>query len=165
MATTKQFDPLIAKYSVVYGVPFAWIKAIMGTESSFDPRAFRAEPQINDASRGLMQVLLRTARSLGFTGDPEELFDPERSIQLGAKLIADNGFMDSFERTYSAYNSGRPDNYLTNPTVAENVRRAVRWLDRINSEIGDGTVVALPPTQAGAGVVLLVILGALILGK
>lgn len=102
----RSFDPLFQAASDRYGVPFDWIKAIAITESSLNPKAYRAEPQINDASRGLMQVLMRTAVGLGYKGTPDGLYDPATSIDLGTKLIAENmqRFGPDFAAVYSAYN-------------------------------------------------------------
>lgn len=128
-----EFDHLISAASDQYGVPFLWIKAIIGTESSFNPNAYRAEPQINDASRGLMQVLEKTARGLGYAGPVEDLFNPAVSIDLGTRLLKDlmERYGTDFREIYSAYNSGSPTRYLTSSQVATNVQRAVTWLDNL----------------------------------
>jgi soluble lytic murein transglycosylase-like protein len=136
MPTLKNdFDDLIWQASQDWDVPFVWIKAVIGTESDFNPNAYRAEPKINDASRGLMQLLYRTAKGLGYTGDPDGLYDPFTNIQLGAKFLADlrDTSGDDFKAVYSAYNSGNPRNYLTNPDVAAHVNRAQSYLDAVNA--------------------------------
>ena len=71
-----------------YIVPVPTILAVVHQESGGDPEAFRVEPSVADASFGLMQVLLGTARGLGFTGPPRMLFDPSTSIQLGTQDLA-----------------------------------------------------------------------------
>lgn len=86
----------------------ALIKATIRQESNFDPNAYRAEPQIGDASRGLMQLLDRTARGLGFGGASDDLYDPHTNILYGARLLAQNlqqadGRLDV---AVSAYNAG-----------------------------------------------------------
>lgn len=65
----------------------ALVMAIMETESSFDPNAYKGEPQINDASRGLMQLLFSTAQWLGFTGTVDKLCDPQTNIYFGMKFL------------------------------------------------------------------------------
>ena len=124
VAATPYFDS-IWRWSQTYGVPVAWVEGVIQTESGWNPQAYRAEPQIHDASYGLMQVLYSTARGLGYTGSPDGLFDPDTNIQLGTKLmgqlIAQYG--DDILRVYSAYNSGKPDLYLTSTQVAANVAR------------------------------------------
>jgi soluble lytic murein transglycosylase-like protein len=83
-------------------------KAIIAQESSFDPKAFRVEPKINDASRGLMQILYRTAKGVGYAGNSQDLFDPKINIVYGQKyLIAQlKRYPASLEDAISAYNGG-----------------------------------------------------------
>lgn len=130
MANLTPYQSSIATYAAQFSVPESWIKAVIMTESSGNPRAFRAEPKINDGSYGLMQLLLRTARGLGFTGESAQLFDPDTNIRYGTQLLADlrRRFGANFQRVYSAYNSGNPDLYLTSAQVKLNVDRASGWL-------------------------------------
>lgn len=104
----NKFDPLVHSAAALYQVPVPLIKAVIGQESAFKPAAFLAEPRIDDASRGLMQVLLRTARRLGYTGPTDDLFDPETSILLGTKLLAANyrQARGNWDVAISAYNAG-----------------------------------------------------------
>lgn len=125
------FDEIITKWAMHYRVPEAWIRATIQTESAWDPKAYRAEPQINDASRGLMQLLYRTAAGLGFESTPDELYDPNTNIMLGTKLLAElrGRYGDDAQRVYSAYNSGKPDLYKTSTQVGANVARFMRNLE------------------------------------
>jgi soluble lytic murein transglycosylase-like protein len=102
------FDNFITTYSLKYKVPKELIKAVIAKESSFNPKAYRAEPKIGDASRGLMQVLERTAKNLGFTENVKNLFDPSKSIQYGTKLLAENleRAKGNVDIAISAYNAG-----------------------------------------------------------
>jgi len=59
------------------------VMAIIQIESSFYPDAKRYEAKLNDASLGLMQILLSTARDRGFSGGPAGLFDPLTNVRLG----------------------------------------------------------------------------------
>lgn len=110
--------PLARTVASRYHVPVELVLAVMGVESSFDPRAFRAEPQINDASRGLMQLLLGTARGLGFTGPEDGLFDPAVNADLGTRLLRDNlkARGGDVAKAVSQYNGGyRPQYGLGEP--------------------------------------------------
>lgn len=129
----EQFDSFITKYSREFSVPVAWIKAFIMTESSGRPNAIGSDPDPNDKGYGLMQVIPRTARSLGYTGEISGLLDPETSIRLGTKLIGQlrSALGDDIRRVYSAYNSGGADNYLTNPQVAKNVNRMIGFLESV----------------------------------
>lgn len=160
------FDTEISEASLRYGVPESWIKAVIEVESSWNPQAFRAEPQIQDASWGLMQILDRTARGLGFAGDPLTLFDPGINIDLGAKLLGQlrSRYGDDFRRIYSAYNSGRADLWETSSQVAANVGRALAALEKYVTEdiewitgMTPGTIEPRTRTM-GAGVMALLFL-------
>jgi soluble lytic murein transglycosylase-like protein len=99
------YDDLIHAVASAYGAEagiavldfYALLKAVAAAESAFSPKAFRAEPQINDASRGLMQLLAGTARALGYDGTlgadstrTGGLYTPSVSLALGAKLLTQN---------------------------------------------------------------------------
>jgi soluble lytic murein transglycosylase-like protein len=139
-----------------YQVPEEWIRAVIETESSWNPNAYRYEAKIKDASYGLMQVLGKTAVGLGFTGDVyNDLYDPETNINLGTEDLAQlrHSYGNDFQRVYSAYNSGNPDLWQTSQEVAANVERAVANLAKWTTA-----------EPAGAGIlVLLIALGVWIL--
>ena len=145
------FDVLIATEAESQGVPFTWIKAVIGTESDFDPTAYRPERAIGDGSFGLMQILGGTARRLGYTGDFAALYDPAINIALGTKLLAQlrASYGTDFSRVYSAYNSGGPDNYKTNNDVAAHVNRAKSYLALVEQSV---TTVIAPDDTASGGV-------------
>ena len=107
----NQYDQTIQAASVNYGVSVPLIKAVIMTESSFNPNAYRAEPAIKDGSYGLMQLLFRTAVSLGFPNDPSranELFVPDTNINYGTALLAQlQGKYENVDDIYAAYNSGK----------------------------------------------------------
>lgn len=149
----NSYQALISKHAAAFGLPEAWIKAVMQQESSGIPNAYRAEPRINDASYGLMQLLYRTAKGLGYTGEPDGLYDPDTNIFLGAKLLAQlrTQYGDDLRRVYSAYNSGKPDTYLTNQQVASNVEKVIGYLTQF---LKTEPLIA----SAGAGGILLIAL-------
>jgi len=98
-----QFDSLIWTAAVAHGLDPLLIKAIIAQESGFQPGAFRAEPRIGDASRGLMQILYGTARDMGYAGSSDGLFDPATNIEYGTRFLASR-----WER-YSASGRQRTD--------------------------------------------------------
>jgi hypothetical protein len=104
-----KFDTEIAAaHRYVPAVPVVVIKAVIATESAFDPGAYLAE--VGDTgSTGLMQVLPSTARNLGFRGTTEQLFVPSINILYGTKLLNQLSTRlgaSDWERVYSAYNGG-----------------------------------------------------------
>lgn len=146
------FDTEIANSAQRYNVPEVWVRAVIETESSWRPNAFRQEK--NDASYGLMQLLTGTARGLGYNGTPEGLYDPAVNIDLGTKLLGQlrASYGDDFRRIYSAYNSGRPDLWQTSTQVATNVSHAIANLEKWVTS-GVSTLTASP---AGTGVAVLI---------
>lgn len=107
------------KYAGVAGIDaatlFALAKGVTMQESRFDPGAYRAEPQINDASRGLMQLLAGTAQAIGYTGPIGDdsshtggLYDPQTNIDYGVRLLAENirTAGGNLPIAISAYNAG-----------------------------------------------------------
>jgi soluble lytic murein transglycosylase-like protein len=109
----NEFDRDIVRAAERYTVPVEVIKAVIAQESRFNPAAYRAEPKIGDASRGLMQVLERTARGLGMTGPVEQLYTPAINIDLGTRLLSENikaarptHGSSILEVALSAYNAG-----------------------------------------------------------
>lgn len=109
----KPFEPLAREAAQRHAIPASLILAVCGQESGFRPTAYRPEPQIKDASYGLMQLLGKTARGLGYLDDVgcakelSGLFDPETNINLGAKLLAENfAHAGSLAGAVSAYNGG-----------------------------------------------------------
>jgi len=65
------------------GLPPTLVAAIITVESSWSVSA------INGSSVGLMQITPRTARSLGFKGSMQDLFDPETNITFGTLYLAE----------------------------------------------------------------------------
>jgi len=110
-ANEDTYNALISAASAKYRVPVALIKAVIAQESGFVPTAFRNEPQIKDASRGLMQVLYKTAQAMGYKGTADGLFDPAISLEYGTRYLADllnnaasHGW--NLDSAISAYNAG-----------------------------------------------------------
>lgn len=106
-----RYGEIINKTALKYNVDANLIFATIMIESGGDTYAIRHEPRINDASYGLGQILYGTARGIGFTGAPSELFDPEINIDLIGKYHRRN--MDAYDNLSPhqltiAYNTGSP---------------------------------------------------------
>lgn len=120
----KEIEDTAAKYNLDPQVIYATIM----TESEGDRFAFRYEPFIKDASLGLGQTLISTARSLGFSGDPKELYKPEVSIDLVGRYhrkILDTYGELTPQQLAKAYNSGSPYGW----PVAGHLFRFNLWLN------------------------------------
>jgi membrane-bound lytic murein transglycosylase F len=99
------YDELVRKYSNRYGFDWRLVTAQMYQESRFDPQA-----KSHIGARGLMQLMPRTAKSMGV----KNVSDPASSIQGGIKYM--DWLRDRFDSdlpiserlwfTLAAYNAG-----------------------------------------------------------
>lgn len=100
----------VMESSAKYGVEPALIIAHMRRESAFKPMAYRAEPQINDASMGLMQVLLKTAQWImaDKTITQQQLYNIKFNVDVGTKYISMNmkRYKGDYHKAIAAYNAG-----------------------------------------------------------
>lgn len=93
------FESLIAAASAKYGVPESLIKAVIDTESSFNPNVVSSA-----GAKGLMQLMDGTAAGLGVS-DP---FDPAQNIDAGTKYLSLQlqRFGGQVNMALAAYNAG-----------------------------------------------------------
>ncbi|MEO2206836.1 lytic transglycosylase domain-containing protein [Paenibacillus pabuli] len=93
------FESLIAAASAKYGVPEALIKAVIDTESGFNPNVVSSA-----GAKGLMQLMDGTAAGLGVTN----AFDPAQSIDAGTKYLSLQlqRFGGEVKMALAAYNAG-----------------------------------------------------------
>lgn len=80
--------PAIDRIAQLLEISQALIMAVVHEESGGDPDAFPEHPERDGASFGLMQLLLPTARAVGFGGKARELFTADRNIDIGARYLA-----------------------------------------------------------------------------
>ena len=105
----NNYAPFIQSASSAYGVPWQYIVGIIWQESRGKPKAYRYEPKLGEASYGLMQTLESTARSVGFTGQAENLYDPSTSINYGTKYLSVlYSKYGNWDDTVMSYNAGHP---------------------------------------------------------
>jgi soluble lytic murein transglycosylase-like protein len=74
----RAYDHLIDEASIIYGVDAALIKAVMRTESAFNPVA-----ESPAGAQGLMQLMPALAAEMGVT----DVFDPRQNIMAGTKYL------------------------------------------------------------------------------
>lgn len=104
----SQYDDLLRKYSRQIDWDWRLVAAIVYKESKFNPSTVSWA-----GACGLMQLMPKTARSLGIESEAE-MFDPEKSIAAGTKYIKKlerifSSINDKNERikfTLAAYNAG-----------------------------------------------------------
>lgn len=110
IVSQQTLEPIIQKVAQKYNVPASLIKAIIQVESNWDINASRYEANVKDASWGLMQVLLKTARDI--LGKPNltisELQQPETNIEAGTAYLAYQlkRYNRSIPDAIAAYNAG-----------------------------------------------------------
>lgn len=73
-----RFDRDILDGEAFYGIPEPFIRAVIKTESDFDPRVVSSA-----GAEGLMQLLPGTARLMGVT----DIFDPRQNIMGGTRYL------------------------------------------------------------------------------
>lgn len=79
----NDYRGIVERASLDFGLPAALIDAIMAVESRYNPAVVGMDGEV-----GLMQVMLPTARMLGFTGSVAELASPEVNVHYGVKYLA-----------------------------------------------------------------------------
>lgn len=82
-AGRNEYRTIVERASLDFGLPAALLDAIMAVESRYNPAVVGMDGEV-----GLMQVMLPTARMLGFSGSAAELASPEVNVHYGAKYLA-----------------------------------------------------------------------------
>ena len=104
-------EPIVNEMGRKYNIEPAWIKAHIKAESDWDVNASRFEAHKEDASWGLMQLLLVTAR--GVLGDSNltttQLINPRVNIEAGTKFLSQLwSRFGNMRDAIAAYNAGSP---------------------------------------------------------
>jgi hypothetical protein len=82
-AGRAEYRELIERESLAIGLPPALADAVMAVESRYNPGVVGMDGEV-----GLMQVMLPTARMMGFSGTPAELAAPEVNVHYGVRYLA-----------------------------------------------------------------------------
>lgn len=123
-AKVEEFESWIHEACGLYRIPAALARAVMATESNFNPEAVSAK-----GAMGLMQLMPGTATEMFV----EDAFDPKQNIHGGIRYlrVLANMFDGDMVRIVAAYNAG-PDAVRRAggiPNIAETqeyVRRVLR---------------------------------------
>ncbi len=127
--------PLLQEAASTHGIDVQLLKALIATESGFDPQAISPKGAI-----GLMQVMPATAARFGVSGDARQpierkLAEPHTNIRTGARYLRFllNMFPNQLELALAAYNAGegavqRAGNRIPNFKETQNYVRTVMQL-------------------------------------
>jgi hypothetical protein len=74
----SRYDDHIRDQQAYYGIPQALIRAVIRTESDFDPKVVSSA-----GAQGLMQLMPATARAMGVTN----VWDPRQNVMGGARYL------------------------------------------------------------------------------
>jgi len=77
-ARFSRFDAHIYDQQAYYGIPPALLRAVIQTESDYDPRVVSSV-----GAQGLMQLMPKTARAMGVV----DAFDPRQNIMGGSRYL------------------------------------------------------------------------------
>jgi len=131
-----RYGPIITQTAEKYNVDPKLILATIMSESTGDSKAIRYEPSINDASYGLGQILYGTAKTMGFKGNPGELYNPRVNIDLIGKYHRRNldvyGNNLTTDQLSIAYNAGNP---YASPHYGY-LEKMHKWFNIINRIVG-----------------------------
>ena len=104
----KKYEGFVNQAAKEFNLEPALLKAVMATESGFNPSAVSPKGAI-----GLMQIMPDTAERYGLIGDTaktiqEKLSDPRTNIRLGARYLRDllRMFPMKQELVLASYNAG-----------------------------------------------------------
>lgn len=126
-----RYGHVIKRKSAQYNLDPKLVFATVMVESKGDTYAIRYEPQIGDASYGLGQILYGTAVSIGFEGNPDQLYDPEVNIDLISRYHRRNlevyGNLTN-EQLITAYNTGNPYSYA----LPGHLDKFSKWFNKAN---------------------------------
>lgn len=131
----KAVSPLLHEASKTHGIDYSLLKALIVTESGFNPNAVSPKGAV-----GLMQLIPPTAQRYGVTAAKggtieEKLTDPKTNIKAGARYLADlmKKFPGRLELVLAAYNAGegavqRAGNKIPNYPETQNYVKTVMQL-------------------------------------
>jgi len=134
-ADFERYNTVIWKAAERYQVDYALVKAVIKTESNFNPQAVSRA-----GAKGLMQLMPGTADALGV----DNSFHPEDNIQGGVRHLRYllDRFQGDLPLTLAAYNAGEKVVLRCNgiPPYRETrkyIKQVLRYFKNYSSELGN----------------------------
>jgi len=134
-ADFERYNTVIWKAAERYQVDYALVKAVIKTESNFNPQAVSRA-----GAKGLMQLMPGTANALGI----DNSFHPEDNIQGGVRHLRYllDLFQGDLHLTLAAYNAGEKVVLRCNgiPPYRETrkyIKQVLRYFKNYSSELGN----------------------------
>ena len=134
-ADFERYNTVIWKAAERYQVDYALVKAVIKTESNFNPQAVSRA-----GAKGLMQLMPGTANALGV----DNSFHPEDNIQGGVRHLRYllDRFQGDLPLTLAAYNAGEKVVLRCNgiPPYRETrkyIKQVLRYFKNYSSELGN----------------------------
>ena len=121
---SANYDSLISEFSQKYQVDFALIKAIIRTESGFNPRAVSRK-----GAKGLMQLMPATAQRMNVSN----IFNPRENIEGGVRYFKYllSLFNNDLRLSLAAYNAG--ENLVSDLRTIPPYRETVDYVRKVLS--------------------------------
>jgi len=76
-----RIDRLVSRYAAYYKVPVSLVHRVIKRESNYDPKAYHA------GNYGLMQIKYRTAKGMGYDGNPHGLLNAETNLRYAVRYL------------------------------------------------------------------------------
>lgn len=156
-ADVAQWSDLIAEASERFGVPVAWIRAVMANESGGHTSLTGTTPiRSRMGAMGLMQVMPATyaylRREYGFGPDP---YDPHDNIFAGVAYLSELRARYGYPGLFAAYNHG-PANFDRHLATGRALPRETRdYLAAVTADVQSAIVVQADASAAADGGVAL----------
>lgn len=144
-----EISAAVAAVADVWPLPPALVRAVIRTESAFNPRALSTA-----GAKGLMQLMPATAAKVGV--DEKELFVPARNILAGVRLLAAllKYYAGDVVSALVAYNAGPRPRAAAVPSNGETpayVLRILQYWREYDAAAGGGPTPPSPASSAPPG--------------
>ena len=142
---SASIDKMIERAAADNNIPSELAYAVVRVESHYNPKAK------GSGVYGLSQIQPSTARSLGFSGAPSDLYDPETNLRYGMKYLAGAWQQSGHDvcGTAMKYKGGHRTTVMSRSAAAycANVKRHMAAIERRRGPVNSGTLVAANQRQ------------------